>query len=310
MHAPHLAGVDLNLLVVLHALLEEQNTTRAARKVGLSQPAVSHALARLRDLLGDPLLVRVGQGMKLTAKAEGLRSRVATVVEDLEGVLRPTPTFDPRTAQRTFRICATDYAQLVLFPALQARVAEQAPSVDIHVMPFTERSVIERLRAGGDGDVAVGLFPAEVAGELGRLKLYEDDFVGLARKGHPSANGTLTLTTYCALSHLLVSPRGKPGGVVDRALARLGCSRRVAVQVPHFLVTPHLVASSDLVIALPSRVAKAFVPLLPLQTFGLPPELAIGPMTMSMVWHRSADTDPAQMWLRSMIERTTAPTAD
>ena len=305
----NLAGIDVNLVVALDALLRERSVTEAAKRIGLSQPAMSHALARLRETLGDPLLVRVGRAMTLTPRAEALAPRARAVVEELEALLAPLPSFDPKTSQRTLKVSATDYVQLVLLPALGEIIFREAPGITLQITPISDRPAAERLR-DGDADVAVGRFDHEAqALDVRRVALFRDTFVGVACAGHPTARGQLDLATYAELSHVLVSPRGTPGGIVDGALAKKGLARRVALTVPHFLVVPHIVASSHHVTTMLRHVAATFTALLPLTTFEPPPELELEPVVMQMMWHERTHEDPGARWLRDALVRAARPLA-
>ncbi|MDC3959994.1 LysR family transcriptional regulator [Polyangium jinanense] len=305
----NLAGIDVNLVVALDALLQERSVTEAAKRIGLSQPAMSHALARLRETLGDPLLVRVGRTMTLTPRAEALVPRARAVVEELEALLAPLPSFDPKTSRRTFKLGATDYVQFVLLPALEEILSREAPNLTLHILPIGVPPASESL-CEGEIDVAVGRFEHEnMPLDVRRVSLFQDTFVGVAREGHPRARGKLDLATYAELSHVLVSPRGKPGGIVDGALAKKGLVRHVALTVPHFLVVPHIVATSNHVTTMLAHVAATFTTLLPLATFEPPPELDLAPVTMTMVWHERTHEDPGARWLRDALVRAARPLA-
>ncbi|MDI1449898.1 LysR family transcriptional regulator [Polyangium sp. 6x1] len=303
----NLAGIDVNLVVALDALLQERSVTEAARRIGISQPAMSHALARLRDTLGDPLLVRVGRAMTLTPRAEALVPRARAVVEELEGLLAPLPSFDPKTSRRTLKLGATDYVQFVLLPALEEILSAEAPNLTLHILPIGVPPAVDSL-CEGEIDVAVGRFEHEsLPLDVRRVPLFQDTFVGVARADHPKARGKLDLATYAELSHVLVSPRGKPGGIVDGALAKKGLVRRVALTVPHFLVVPHIVATSNHVTTMLAHVAATFTALLPLGTFEPPPELDLAPVTMTMMWHERTHEDPGARWLRDALVRAARP---
>lgn len=303
----HLEGLDLNLLVALRALLAEGHVTRAAARVGLSQPAMSHALARLRTLLGDPLLVRTPSGMRPTARAQAMTLPLERALEDLGRVLASPAPFEPRQSTRKFRIATTDYMELVLFPRLLARLWSEAPNVDIRIVNLVgDRS--EEL-AEGRVDLAMGLVgqfgnPGPRAG-LHSHRLVSDRFVCVVRAGHPVVKKRLSMNDFIALPHALVAPRGSDsGGVVDTALALLGKKRRVAVEIPHFLVAPHIVRETDLVLTLAERIAKTLAPLLGLRQ--LAPPLELSGFSMSMVWHERQHADPAHEWLRGVIAKVSA----
>ncbi|MBL9105329.1 MAG: LysR family transcriptional regulator [Myxococcales bacterium] len=298
---PNLAAMDLNLLVTLEALLGERHVTRAAARLGLSQSATSHALARLRRLLGDPLLVRDGQLLVPTTRAAALAPRLAEALASLRSVLAPPAAFDPATARRRFTLGMADYAQFVLLPPLLARLSAAAPHVDLVVRD----SAIDRLdeidfTVAPDSSVARsdplrgGRQPA-----LRGRRLFRERYVCVARRGHPRIGKKLDLATFVALPHAFIAPRGTPGGVVDDALAERGLTRRVALMIQHFLVAPDAIAGSDLIITLAERLARAFAGRLPLALHE--PPLALPRFTMQLYWHERRHLDPAHQWLRRQI---------
>lgn len=301
----NLSAVDLNLLVVLEALLEERNVTRAGRRVGLSQPAASNALHRLRELLGDPLLVRVGRGLQLTPRAEQLRPGLRQALEGLRGVLKSPEPFQPAASREVFRVGMSDYAAFVLLPALRRRLAEEAPGVVLLVLPLQAREAPARL-AAQEVDVGVEVL-GELAPGLPRRELLGDDFVCVLSASHRLARQRLTLERFVSQQHLLISPGGQRVGVVDRELERLGLRREVAMTVPHFLMAPHLVAGSDLICVLPGRVARRLAE--PLGLVLSPPPLELPGFRLSMVWPERLEHAPAHVWLRSLVAEVAAAEA-
>lgn len=302
MHDVHLEGLDLNLLVALRALLAERHVTRAASRVGLTQPAMSHALSRLRQLLGDPLLVRAASGMQATPRAEAMRVPLDRALEELERVIARPAAFDPKTAKGQFTLATSDYVELTLLPRLVTRLRTEAPGIDVRVLHLVDRATTPL--SEGRFDLAFGLAevllgPAAPNG-IRAQKLFDEKFVCVVRKGHPVVKRRLTLEDFVALPHALVSLSGDPSGVVDVALAKIGKTRRVAVTVPHFLVAPHVVQDSDLVLTLAERVLRAFSPMLGLVQF--PPPLPIPGFSMSMAWHERMQADPAHVWLRKLVK--------
>ncbi len=308
-----LLGLDLNLLRALDALLTTCHVTRAASAVGVSQSAMSHSLAKLRALLGDPLLVRGrGQGSErapdgntrnvalvLTDRARAIQPRLRDALAEL-GSLLEAPVFDPSTAVRRFRVASSDYIEIVLLRELHARLAEEAPGIDLRFFEAGNR-YLEGL-AEGRYDVAVAplLSNQDVAGIKAR-RLIDESFVCVVRRGHPLTRGKLTVERFAAASHALIAPGGDEGSYTDNALALLGLSRRVAVSVPHFLAAPHLVAGSDLVLTLAARVAAAFEDTFDLAWLELPPELKIQGFTLSLLWHERHASDPAHAWFRALF---------
>lgn len=303
-HDVNLAGIDLNLLVVLDALLGERHVTRAAARVGLTQSAASHALARLRTLLDDPILVR-GPGGQLVAteRALAIAPRLRRSLDDLAIALRGEPGFDPATARRTFRIATVDYTELILLPTLIERLTRDAPGIDLWVVPPHDDPA--PALAAGEIDAAIGVWTDRPwpAGTY-RKRLFDDNFRCVVRAGHPAAKQRLTLARFCELSHLLVAPRGTRGSFVDDALERLGRTRRVAVAVPHFLVAPHVIASSDLIVTLAARVAAAVAERFDLAL--LPPPVELASFTTSLVWHERGHHDAGQRWLRDQLVEVSA----
>jgi DNA-binding transcriptional LysR family regulator len=299
----HLPSLDLNLLVALRALLTERHVTRAARHIGLTQPAMSHALARLRAATGDAILVRTPAGMRPTPRAEAMAEPLERALVDISRVLaRPEP-FDPTTSERRFVVATNDYVELVLVPSLLSRLWTEAPNVDIRLVNLGTGANEELM----DGRVDVGIGPLFNFGSpppraVRAQKILEDEFVCVVREDHPVVKRRLTLDDFCALPHALVSPRGQGGSIVDTALRKIGRRRRVAVEIPHFLVAPHVVRETDVVLTLASRVARVLAPAVGLRQ--LPPPIELPGFSMSMVWHERQQQEPAHAWLRSMIART------
>jgi DNA-binding transcriptional LysR family regulator len=295
---PRLSSTDLNLFVAFDALVAEGNVTRAAERVGLTQPAMSHALARLRKLIGDPLFVRTSVGMSPTPRALELVVPVRRALGEIDRALREPPAFDPASAERSFTLAAVDFGSLVVLPPLLARLRKEAPGVDLMVRQL-RNDAIERQLAEDEVDVAIGVLHDEAPPWMIQRRLFDDGFVCVVRADHPTAKGPLTLEEYLALDHALIAPRGKRGGYVDRELTRLGKKRRVVVTVPHFLVAPVLVAESDLVLTLPERVAKSMANMLPLRI--IEPPIELRRFSMTAYWHERQSNDPAHGWLRGVI---------
>lgn len=300
MHEVH--DIDLNLLRALDALIAERHVTRAAARLGVSQSAASHALARLREQLGDPLLVRGRRGAMLpTPRALALAAVVQRALADVAAAWRPPAAFDPATARRTFHVGASDYAELVLLPALVARLAEHAPGVDLFVHDVP-RDLAGALAAGDLDAVLAPARPEELTADCFQRTLFDEHFVCAMRRGHPAAARRLTLDRFCALHHVLIAPRGTPGGFVDDALAARGRSRRVALAVPHFLIVPHVLATTDLIATVASRVAAAFAG--PHALVTVRPPVEVSGFAIHLLWHQRTQADDAQRWLREQIAAT------
>ncbi|MDA0267689.1 MAG: LysR family transcriptional regulator [Cyanobacteria bacterium] len=286
---------DLSLLIALDALLQESSVTRAAQRVGLSTPAMSHALARIRDRLGDPLLVRAGQGMVLTTRAQTLKPRVHSLVAQAEQLFTLGDTFSPETVDREFVINVTDYVHFVMGRALDRMARQQAPQLRLRFVPTTIDDA-EMLRQGNT-DLAIGVYD-ELPPELMTQTLLTDRHVCVLRKGHALAGQRMTLKRFVGLDHVQVAPRGQPGGYMDDLLRGRGLERRVLRAVPSFQVAAALVADSDYVLTLSRRVAIMLATSLELAI--VEPPFKLEPYAVNLVWHPRVDADPAHRWLRGL----------
>jgi DNA-binding transcriptional LysR family regulator len=295
--AMNITGVNLNLLVSFDALMTERHVTRAARRMGLTQSAMSNALAQLRGVFDDPLLVRGPRGMAPTDRALQLIGPIREGLSHLEAALVSSGGFDPTTSERTFVVAASDYVEYVLLPPLLARLGEQAPRVSVEVRPWGLHQVPDGLKDGAM-DLMIGYYNEVPRGHHQAL-LFEESYVCIARKGHPRVGPRLTLKRYLELSHVLVSQTGGSPGSVDRALAKLGKSRTVGLRVSHFLMVPMVVARTDMIAALSRRVAEPFAELLPLLL--VEPPLPLPKGMVGQVWHNRTDQDPAHAWFRRLI---------
>jgi DNA-binding transcriptional LysR family regulator len=299
MNVDHLPGIDLNLLVALDALLGAGSVTEAARRSGVTQSAMSHSLARLRAVLGDPLLVRTQSGMTPTPRARALAQPLARALVELRSVVASGAEFDPATSRRAFTLGTADYAAFILAPAVMQRLGRDAPNVELVLRPVPSAIALpleeERL------DLALTPYP-EARATLVAQKLFSDRFVCVVREGHPAIGKSqrkLDLATFTELSHVQIAPRGARGGAVDEHLARLGKTRRVALRVADFLVAPAVVARSELVLTLPERVARPLAEPLGLRI--LEPPFAVPAFSMFQVWHERRRNDAAHAWLRGLV---------
>lgn len=294
-----LRGIDLNLLVSLDALLEESNVTRAAQRLHLTQPAVSTQLARLRQMFGDPLLIPApsGRGMTRSVRGAELMAPLKAALAQLEVLVREQPSFDPFADTRRFAIAGSDQAVAVLgFRLMQAWPERAGPNVQLAFVTAGQSTSVERFERG-EIDLLIGSERMVPTWAKAR-KLYDERFVFVQRKGHPRGTSPLDLDTYCALDHVLVSTSGGSFfGFMDEHLEALGRSRRVALSVQHFTAVPELVALTDYVSTLPSRLVTHHRD--KLDVFELPFE-AHG-FSMSAAWHPRSQLDPANMWLRETL---------
>jgi DNA-binding transcriptional LysR family regulator len=297
-----LESFDLNLLRVLDALLAARSVSGAARRLDLSQPATSAALARLRSALDDPLLVREGNRMQPTPLADELRPRVVRILEEIGLALGAASEFDPATSRRRFRVGTNDYAALVLLAPLASRLRESAPGTTLEILPCD--SLSETRLVSRDLDLVVG--DRWTLSRIGHLEtLFDESFVSIARADHPRLPRRVTLDAFLAEDHALISPQGVSPGALDHALEALGRTRRVALTVPHYLVAPMILAGTDLVMTLPRRIGERFARAHRLRTFRPPVDLEGFDVVMAS--HPRSVADPLIAWLKQMM-RTTAAT--
>jgi DNA-binding transcriptional LysR family regulator len=300
MQDANLPKFDLNLLVVFDALMREQHVGRAGELLGLTQPAVSHALGRLRHLLNDPLFVKHAKGVRPTPRAEALADAIAPALRTLRGSLRSDDVFDPATMARTIVIGGTDYIDLTLIPRLMARLRQAAPGFELRLRPTNRETVVGELRRQ-EIDFAIGsLAAAPTAVDV--TPLFSERLVMIGRQGHPALKHKLTVKDFAALSHLLVSPRGDAFGSVDNALRELGHSRRIAITVPHFLAAPFIVGATDLVAVVAERVALRLAEAAKLTIHELP--FAVPSWTVGLARLKERPDDPAIDWLIDQISAT------
>jgi DNA-binding transcriptional LysR family regulator len=297
MHAMKLTKIDLNLLPLLDAILTTESVSKAAAAVGLSKPAASHALSRIRDQVGDPILVRAGQRWVLTQHATALAPRVRSALTEARSVLSADRAFEPRELRREFHIHATDQMLSLLGLALGHAVTVAAPHVGLRFLPL-EADEATALR--NDVDLALGVFH-DLTPELRVQKLFDDEFACAVRIGHPKVKDKLGLETYLALRHVVIAPRGRPGSVVDDALSEQGYARRAVRWVPYSSSALEFVAESDCVATLSKRYARKLATHFAVQV--LPPPLPLPPCAGSQVWHSRWDADPAHGWLRRLVAR-------
>ncbi|WP_245501419.1 LysR family transcriptional regulator [Lichenibacterium minor] len=299
------AGFDLNLLKAFDALYAERHVTHAGLRVGLSQSAMSGALTRLREVFEDELFVRTAAGMQPTPRAHDLAGPVADALRIVRGALQ-VEGFDPETADQTFTIAMTDYAAFVLLPPLLTRLSTEAPRVDLRVRGMFGRDEAVALLDGGEADLAVGV-PTDVSARILARPLFREGFACVARSGHPAFAGGVSLGAFVAAPHLLVSPEGDRSGLVDSELSKLGLKRRVVLSLPQFLVAPFVIAETDLVATLSSRVARRFAE----TGVGIAvhePPIVLPTWPLAMMWHRRADTHAATAWLREIVAEVTTST--
>jgi len=302
--------LDLNLLRVFDEVMVERNLTRAAHNLAMTQPAVSNALKRLRETLGDELVRRSGYGVEPTPMALALWPTVRDALQQLRESLAPGG-FDPATAHNAFVLAMADATAAKLVPSLMDILENEAPGVNLRVLPLTTRDPRELLESGS-ADLAIGHFPGVLA-ELSashlqehsprflNQRLYDGEYVVVMRRGHPLAGRPIDLDSYCAARHLLVSFSGRPFGFVDEALAALSRQRRVVLTVNQFFTAGRVVATTDLLTVLPRHFVGAT---------GMEHELALSELPLPVpavhvdtLWHRQSSHNSAHSWLRDAVVR-------
>jgi DNA-binding transcriptional LysR family regulator len=289
--------VDLNLLRVFDAVLHEQGVTAAAARLGLTQPAVSNALARLRALFGDALFVRTAAGMDPTPFARELAEPVRQALALLESALAHGPGFDPATSTRAFRFYMSDLGQVEFLPPLVERLQRAAPGVRLEAVAADLEHIADALGAGTI-DLAVGFLPA-LGPPVARRTLFRDPYRCLMRADHPSIAAKLSRKQFLEASHVLVTYRGGGHRVIEEALERAGAARRIALRVPHFTVVPMVLERTDLILTLPARVARVYERQGGFKS--LPPPVPMPPAEVAVHWHERFEADPGNRWLREQV---------
>jgi DNA-binding transcriptional LysR family regulator len=288
----HTRPIDLNLLQTFHAVHATGSVSRAAERLGVSQPTVSHALRKLRAQHGDPLFVRTQGGMAPTVKAERLARAVAHALATLDLALRESASYDPARSDRTFRLHLTDIGETIFLPPLIRRLAEVAPHVRLEAFQLDDRDILPALETGRI-DLALGYIPALAGAE--RQYLLSERYVIVMRAGHPQARRRPTRAALSTLRYALVRSHPATG----RTLAELGLADRVALALPHFMVLPRILADTDLAAVMPSRLAQAFQALGDYVVWR--PDVGLPHFDVSVHWYRRFTTEPGNRWLRETV---------
>ena len=290
----NLNKVDLNLFIVFDAIYTEAKLTRAGQIVGITQPAVSNALARLRETFNDPLFVRTAQGMVPTPMAQNIIGPVRNALQQLRISVQESRTFTPAQANKTYRISMTDLTEAVVLPPLFQRLRRLAPNVTIESMLSRRRDTTKEL-AAGRLDFAVDA-PLNTDPQVRHVKLMEDRYVCAMRKGHPLSKDKISLDEYLSLTHIHISSRRSGLGYIDLSLGKMGLQRRVALRSQHYLMASTVMLNTDLAMTVPERFARRnelhYVQL---------PVNDVPALETHLYWHESTDQDPANRWMREQI---------
>ncbi len=301
MRQTHLHSIDLNLLKALSALLARRQITAAAADVGLSQPAMSRALQRLRVLFGDPLLVRASGGLALTAKAQALAPRVRILMTDIIGMMSD-PSFEPETTRRTVRLIGSDYHMLTILPAVMKTLRNKAPGLTVFVEPYSTEAPSRVAR--GEIDIIFATADTPLSQGASAEPLFEDHIVTAVRAFHPVLSTAITVDDFAALAHISVSLLGDGRSEIDSFLAARGLTRTVALTTSSFIGALAVVGATDLALTASSRLVRTFG-----TTFGLTmfdPPIPKRSFVVTQVWSALFADDPIHAWLRSQIRDAVA----
>ena len=297
---PH--NIDLNLLSVFQEVYRERQISGAARRLGLTQSAVSNALARLRRLFGDELFVRTGQGMQPTPFAEGLAEPVGSALAQVTLALNRRGGFDPLTSERRFTLAMTDVGELHFMPTLIERCRVAAPRLQVSTVRAGSIALKEEMESGRV-DLAIGPFE-DISEALYQRLLFRQPYVTMMRRGHPLTKGKVDLERFAAAEHLFVDSRESPYDRINQLLEKAGIGASTRFRVPHFTAVPYIVGGSDLVVTVPQKLAERAGP--PLGLAWITPPLALPPLQTNMFWHRRFNQDPGNQWLRGLVAESFA----
>lgn len=302
-----MTNYSLKDLRALDALLQERHVSQAALRLGVSQPAMSLQLARLRDLFGDPLLVRRGGRLAPTETALALEGRLRALIREMEDLLEHPARFDAAASRRNFTLILTDYIDAIIVPALHRRMRDVAPGITLRIIgPDPVR--LGDVFGAGRVDLTVSYFP-DAPRDLVSRRVFSDRLVCLARRDHPAAGARLSVEGYCALNHVAIEPAQATmyRALLDEALEARGLTRRLALSKPDFVGVPFLLERSDLVATMPERLARLFAGRFDLAVFDLPLELP--PLDIRMMWHKSTQDSAPHKWLRDQVMAVCRETA-
>ncbi len=307
--AVNIQSIDLNLLVAFNALMQERNLTRAGALIGLSQPSMSHALARLRKICGDPLFVRVRTGMEPTPFAERIADPVRHGLDMLRSSVASAMTFDPATSDRTFKVLISDIGEVAYLPRLMSHLGNEAPGVNLRAIQLPRERYQEAFESG-EVDLAIGFLPGAWTAFF-QQRLFDDTYACLARTDHPRIRASLSLAQFSAESHVVVEPAGSAWegmsiqtsttALIEHHLLGLGVSRRIALRVPHFMAVTAVIEDTDLLVTLPSYALKFLARTHRVKTFPLPVDAPT--FQVKQFWHERNHHDAGNRWLRGVVAK-------
>ncbi len=292
-----LTALHLNQLLLVNALLTHTNLSEAAEQIGMSQSAASHALGRLRKQLNDPIFIRTAEGMQPTPYGSRLAHAVKEALQLLRDGMERHGEFAPQMSNRTFNVIMSDVSQTLYLPKLLARLAREAPGVTLRISPVPQKAP-NLILESGDVDLAVGAFTHIIAG-CRQKRLYKEKYVCVARNDHPMVSDGMSTQAFCSVSHVLVDSKGYVHEQLDRILTQQEMTRHAKLQVPGFQSVPLVVARSELVAIMASRLANVYAELLPLAI--MPPPVVLPSYDVKVFWHERFHRDPMNIWLRNLF---------
>jgi DNA-binding transcriptional LysR family regulator len=292
-----LASLDLNLLVVFDAIAKDRSVTAAARRIGLSQPAMSSALARLRKTFNDPLFVRTGGAMQPTPYAQMLTPPIQRACELVASSLEVQASFDPKSADNTFQFYMTDVGEALFLPKILRALSQRAPRIKVKVLRIPEHGE-QAAMAAGEVDLAIGFFPDLRAGFF-QQRLYVDDFVGVVRIDHPRLKaGSLSARQFAEMPHAVIATAGTGhAAAVEREIAKHRL--RVALTIPHFMAVPDIVSQTDHIVIVPRRLVKTLPSFSGVRAIELP--IKMSPFEIKQHWHERFHNDHSNRWIRALV---------
>ncbi len=293
----HLSRIDLNLFTVFVAIYTEGSVTRASQQLNLTQPAISHALNRLRQLFNDPLFVRQGQSMVSTPLARSIIEPVRQALRGLEVTLTENDKFDPALATKQFNLALRDVLESTALPPLMESITRQAPQINLAAIQVERRELVSEL-AAGSLDLAIDML-LPLPNEIHRQKVVQGNTVVLARRDHPVIQGELGLDTYMQAEHILASSRRKGMGLEDFELSRLGLQRRIRLRCQHYFAACRVVSQTNLLLTMPEGYARIANEQFNNQILPLP--AAMPSWDVYLYWHQNVENDPANRWLRQQV---------
>lgn len=296
-------NVDLNLLVVFDAMAEHRSVTRTAEAIGLSQPATSAALARLRKLLGDPLFVKVGAEMRPTPRAQALTEPVRRVLATVKEEILPRGDFNAATTTRTFNVLTPDIGEVNLIPKLYAQLAKEAPGASLKAMSMPRNAASEALESG-TVDLALGYYPDLQKANFFQQRLFRNRYVVVVRDNHPSIGESISMDAFLAADHAVARPDGR-AHLVEQFFQAEGIERTVRLEVSHFMALLPIISSTDLIATVPVDLAEVMMQYGPIRAIPMP--ISSPPIDLHQFWHRRVHQDPAHIWLRRLVSDLFAP---